>query len=354
MKKPERLDDAMLFDWPLFWGSDHVRLMSDREALVYALLLSVQWRDGELPAKTALLALRASSGVRQVTPEQFGDLEEPAVGSIWAALKPCFETDGYTVWNARVRADRDEWISKKGAWKEQRAAAGRASGEARRKKAKRTDLERSTNGRSTAVERNANGTATETNSPSLSSSLSLSRPKDQEKKESVGDRSDLTTDLEVEDPQSGKRKGPSRAEIAWRVADTWVHFLERRARYYRVAKGRDPPGSPPTMDEFIKTDIRKALRVHDASLLDADQREAWRRDSKTRAAGGGMYLTPWNLGKREETDADGNGKRATTYLEAWRPWRIRKGRDPVNEFAEMYFDKRAVAEAAEEAERTKP
>ncbi len=201
---------------------------------------------------------------------------------------------------------------------------------------------------------------------SSSSSASASSEERQERKKSVGDRGDLATDLEPRDPSSKKPKGPRRAEIAWRVADTWVHFLERRARYYRVAKGMKPPGSPPTMDDLIKTDIRRSLRVHDAELMGegaatadeaADAREAWRRDSKTRAAGGGMYLTPWNLGKREEGGEDGNGKRATTYLEAWRPWRIRKSRDPVNEYAEMYFDKRAVAEAAEaaeEAERAKP
>lgn len=241
MPKPERLDDAMLFDWPLFWGSDYVRLMTDREALVYALLLSVQWRDGELPAETALLALRASSGVRQVTPEEFGDLNEPAPGSIWAALKPCFETDGKTVWNARVRMDRDEWISKKGAWKEQRAAAGRASGEARRKKAKRTDPERNTNGRSTAVERNANGTATETNSLSLSSSPSPSR---QEKSETEDGLSCPTEDRGRERDSQPRRCIPKaeRDYNSWALnypnASKWAEGLKAWCRLRAVE--RDP------------------------------------------------------------------------------------------------------------------
>jgi hypothetical protein len=186
--------------------------------------------------------------------------------------------------------------------------------------------------------------------PSSSSSSLAPSSEDLRRKENpVGDRSDLATDLEQKDPAPEKPKGPSRKEIDWRVADTWEHFLERRARYYRLAKGmQKPPGSPPTLDDLIRADIRRALRTHDADLLGADHREAWQRLSKTRAAGGGMYLTSWNLGKREERDADGNGKRATTYLEAWRPWRIRKGRDPVNEYAETYFEKRALSEAQEQ------
>ena len=130
----------------------------------------------------------------------------------------------------------------------------------------------------------------------------------------------------------------------WRIAETWRSFLDRRELWFQRSKGIDkPPGRPPTLTDDIKADIRRALKVHDGELLGEDDREEWLRDSKTRAAGEGMFLKEWNVGLREGTNGD--GARGSTYTEPWRPWKIRKGRDPVDEFAEVYFVKRAASEA---------
>lgn len=188
----------------------------------------------------------------------------------------------------------------------------------------------------------------------------LARDQDQEQEQEqeqeqdlrdVGNPPGLPTDLPVQKAIPGTKPRPAkkppwatRAEIAWRVTTTWESFLARRATYYGRTGFAAPPGRPPTLTDDIKDDIVRSLRVHDGELMGAGDREEWTRDSKTRAAGEGLYLKSWNLGMRE--GAEENGKRKTKYLEPWRPWKIRKNRDPVDEFAEVYFEKRAAHEAA--------
>lgn len=131
----DRLDDPMLFDFESLWGSDHVKIMTSDQMAVYMRLLSCQWREGDLPADPRFLALRASHGERHVSVVDLigaGTLEDPATGSIWAALSPCYQNDGTWCWNARVRADREVWLKKKAMY----ADRARSGGEAKAKRAR--------------------------------------------------------------------------------------------------------------------------------------------------------------------------------------------------------------------------
>jgi len=140
------------------------------------------------------------------------------------------------------------------------------------------------------------------------------------------------------------KKGPDRAEISWRVAAVWEHHLERRKLTYG-RKGLRHTGPPPALTDDIKADIRRAMQVHDAELMGANQREKWQRWSKARAAGGGLFMKDFNLGIREGNNGE-EGARGTTYLESWRCWKIQRGKaDPVDGLAQVYFEKRERAEA---------
>ena len=144
--------------------------------------------------------------------------------------------------------------------------------------------------------------------------------------------------------KKGRTAWATRAEVAWRVRETWASHLLRRKRYYQQTAFKKPPGPPPTLTDAIRDEIIRSLRVHDDDLMDVDDREKWLRDSKTRAAAEGLYLSPYHLGIREEQD--NGGKRGTKYLDPVRCWKILKGKDPVEGFAQLYFEKRAAHEAA--------
>lgn len=150
-----RIDDPMLWDWTDFWSSDEVELMTADQALAYVRLLSIQWRDGDLPSDPRLLAAKLTSGVRQYsvrdlvgyTPpiedgpnvrqqEIEGTLEAPLEGSLWAGLKDCFTLAEGSLYNVRVANDRLAWKIKKDAWKNAGKRGGKASAATRAKKAK--------------------------------------------------------------------------------------------------------------------------------------------------------------------------------------------------------------------------
>lgn len=128
------------------------------------------------------------------------------------------------------------------------------------------------------------------------------------------------------------------AEIEWRVAETWAAHLEATRRHYRGENGSDPTREPTRTPE-IEQAIKRSLRLYDRGLLDADHREQWKRESKTRAAGIGIFLSDWHAGRHPKNDPRNGGK---PYLEHWRPWKAQKGKgDPVEEFAELYFRERS-------------
>lgn len=133
----KRLDDPCLFDFIDFLTSENVELMTSGQLAAYIALLAAEWRDGKLPGDVRLLAIRASSGVRVFTVEDFvgagGSLEEPAPGSVWEGLSPCYKrasdapsdgtsngaSDGtsyapsYRPSNERIAMDRAAWIAQK-------------------------------------------------------------------------------------------------------------------------------------------------------------------------------------------------------------------------------------------------
>lgn len=204
---PDRVDDPMLFDFEALWGSDHVKIMTAEQVAVYVRLLSCQWREGRLPADPRLLALRASHGERHVTAADLvgdngsepGSLDSPGPGSIWAALYPCYQSDGDEVWNVRVETDRAAWLKKKAGWK----AGGEASAEARRKAAEEAPSEAPSQPPSEA--------------PSQGGGPSLSPP----------DPDPSPNPSEDPPIPPGGGEGPSKAE---RDFETWWHLMPPKAK----------------------------------------------------------------------------------------------------------------------------
>jgi hypothetical protein len=139
---------------------------------------------------------------------------------------------------------------------------------------------------------------------------------------------------------SGEGPGFSPGEIAWRVMETWRAHLEAWRRFFRAENGVDPAPEP-TLTPVILAAIQGALRVHDRDLLGPDQREEWKASSKVRAAGIGIYLSPWHTGKDPKNNSRNGGRQ---YLEHDRPWRIPRGKtDPVEVFAPLYFEEKRRA-----------
>lgn len=133
--------------------------------------------------------------------------------------------------------------------------------------------------------------------------------------------------------------GP-RAELNWRVEQTWLAHLAQWREFFRSVNGA-VPSPDPTLTEEIREAIREALLTYDGALLGPDQREEWRRQSKALAAGIGIFLDPWCTGQHKDNEATNGGKR---YLEHWRPWKRQRGKgDPVDRFSELYFEVQSVA-----------
>jgi hypothetical protein len=127
----------------------------------------------------------------------------------------------------------------------------------------------------------------------------------------------------------------SREELEWRVREVWQAHVRAWKAFRRERDGREPKREPTFHPEDIGQPIRLALLSRERDLLGADQREQWRAESKTRAAGAGIFYDPWCAA----TDPKNNfAEGGHEYLEHWRPWRRQRGKaDPIDRFAECYF-----------------
>lgn len=129
------------------------------------------------------------------------------------------------------------------------------------------------------------------------------------------------------------RRAILREEIEWRVSECWRVHLAMRERFYHRRNGDGKTGQPPELTKQIRLAIRGALAEHDHDRLGPEDRDRWTRESPVRAAGIGLFLSPWH------TASDDRNK--TYYLEPWRPWRQQRGKaDPVPTFADLYFAQR--------------
>jgi hypothetical protein len=132
-------------------------------------------------------------------------------------------------------------------------------------------------------------------------------------------------------------------EIAWRVEQVWKAHLEAKRRFFREVNGVSS-GHVPKLTPKVRAAIAKAILTYDEELLGPDDRERFARESAARAAGIGIFHDPWMTGETPDNDARNGGKR---YLEDERPWVPMRGKtDPVLRFSALYFEQRAVAEAA--------
>ncbi len=129
-------------------------------------------------------------------------------------------------------------------------------------------------------------------------------------------------------PKALGRRIPVEA-LDWRLKDVWDAHLRARQHFWSKQGVRPPPS--PTLSQKVRAAIINAIKVHDADLLtlvEGDYDE-WKAKSKARAAGIGIFLSPFHTGTNES---------GTKYLEPERPWREMRGKgDPVAMFSEMYF-----------------
>jgi len=138
------------------------------------------------------------------------------------------------------------------------------------------------------------------------------------------------------------------AELRWRIEECWRDHLLCREGFYREQNG-SPPGVHPALTDEIAKAIRDQLLAHDRDLLGPADRDRWRRESRVRAAGCGVFNDPWCSGRHTQNDATNGG---TRYLEPWRPWKRLHGKpDPVPRFAQLYFEIRDAEEVAAERAR---
>lgn len=139
-----------------------------------------------------------------------------------------------------------------------------------------------------------------------------------------------------------------RAEFDWRVQEVEKAHMRAYQQFKRANAGLHLNGHGPLPDA-VRRLIRDAIREYDAGLLGPDQREEWTRESRVRAAGIGIFYSPWHTGiftdlPPGEKPRDWSGP----YLEHDRPWRRRAGKaDPILAFAQKYFEARALAEGGE-------
>lgn len=128
--------------------------------------------------------------------------------------------------------------------------------------------------------------------------------------------------------KTGKRL--DMVQINLRVEAVWEVHLRARARYYEL-EGLAP--QEPAFTTEIRDAIRAGLVEHDSAWLGGGQVDEWKAKSYVRAAGIGLFLSPFHCGQNDD------GRR---YLEAWRAWKKRRGEpDPVTTFADLYFRKKA-------------
>lgn len=152
----------------------------------------------------------------------------------------------------------------------------------------------------------------------------------------------------AEDPQPGK-SAQARAEIEWRIQDTWRRHMAAYADFKRENSGLKLNGNGPLPDT-VKKLIRDALLEYDKELLGPDQRDQWRRESRVRAAGVGIFFSPYHCGVFPDLPAGEKPQGYTgPYLEHDRPWRRIRGKaDPILKFSGLYFEEKARRAGGEE------
>ena len=127
------------------------------------------------------------------------------------------------------------------------------------------------------------------------------------------------------------------AELDWRVEQVWQAHLRQRKHFFAEESGREPANIP-SLTKEIRKSIVEGLKEHDASFLGAEDREEWKKRSSVRAAGIGLFLSPWHNATDERNNYAAGG---TRYLEPWRPWKRQRGKpDPIPTFAALYFEEK--------------
>lgn len=145
--------------------------------------------------------------------------------------------------------------------------------------------------------------------------------------EAEKDRSEKATSI------VGPRGGPTKrdhqkAELDWRIDQTWKAHLEQRRLFYSHFDGRVPP--EPTLTAEIRKSIVAGLKVHDSAYLARELRDDWTKFSKVRAAGMGIFHDQWCSGRDKDS--------TKRFLEPWRPWKSQRGKgDPIERFAQVFF-----------------
>lgn len=138
--------------------------------------------------------------------------------------------------------------------------------------------------------------------------------------------------------------GWQRSEMAWRVDQAWKAHINAWRAWKERTSGIKPANGLQLPEPLAKL-IREAIRTYDKDLLQPFQRELWKRESRARAAGIGIFLDPWMTG--EGLTDEQKMKWSGPYLEHDRPWKRRQGGlEPVPRFAERYFEHRQLAEEA--------
>ncbi len=132
----------------------------------------------------------------------------------------------------------------------------------------------------------------------------------------------------------------SLSEIDWRIEETWAAHLAQWRGHYEDVNGR-VPGREPSLTSEIREAIKASLKEYDGHLLTGETRDRWLAESKTRAAGVGIFLDPFLTGQSKDNDLRNGGKR---YLDHWRPWKVQRGKgSPVDRFAELYFEAKSLS-----------
>jgi hypothetical protein len=139
-------------------------------------------------------------------------------------------------------------------------------------------------------------------------------------------------------------RGPLAVELDWRVAEVERVHLGAYKQFKEEAGLKLANGSS-SFPPDLRRVIRQALRDYDGDLLGFDARDRWKKESRVRAAGVGIFFDPTYTGDfrahGQEQPADWRGP----YLEHDRPWRKRSGkRDPILHFAALYFEQVALRE----------
>ena len=135
-------------------------------------------------------------------------------------------------------------------------------------------------------------------------------------------------------------------EMEWRIGECWAAYAKAFVRFHLHADGTSVP--EPRRSTDVRPALLAALRKHDAELLGADQREAWKRESKVRAAGIGLFYDPFSTGADPGNDVRNGSKRYLSWDYAW----VQKTgkRDPVERLSALYFERKAAATAAKGGE----